>query len=53
MNATQMLQYNVETVPCFVALDASGRALAKSGKPRGVQHMRQSLDALARILKPT
>ena len=47
-----MLQYGVETVPCFVALDGSGRAVAKSGQPRGVEHMRRSLDALARIIKP-
>jgi hypothetical protein len=45
-----MLQFNVETVPCFVALDAAGRAVAKTGKPRGVDHMRRSLDSLVSYL---
>lgn len=48
--APEMLHYNVDTVPCFVALNSKGRAVAKSGKPRGVQHMQQTLDALSRIL---
>jgi hypothetical protein len=48
----QMLRYGVETVPCFVALDARGRALAKSGRPRGAPHARASVAALARLLGP-
>lgn len=47
----QMLKYNIETVPCFVALDKSGRAIAKTGKPRGVDHMQQSFNTLVRLLK--
>jgi hypothetical protein len=46
-----MLRYGVDTVPCFVALDSAGRAIAKTGRPRGAEHMRQSLDALARMLR--
>lgn len=46
-----MLRYSVETVPCFVALDAAGHAIARSGPPRGAAHVTDSLSALARLLR--
>lgn len=46
-----MLCYGVEAVPCFVALDARGRALAKTGAPRSAARVRGGLAAIARLVE--
>mmetsp|Transcript_10494 Transcript_10494/g.26044 ORF Transcript_10494/g.26044 Transcript_10494/m.26044 type:complete len:131 (-) Transcript_10494:350-742(-) len=47
--APEMLNYQVERVPCFVLLDREGRAVAKTGEPLGVEHMTASFQACARL----
>lgn len=49
--APEMLAYGVEAVPCFVLLSGreGGRAVARSGRPRGKAHAQRSLAALVRL----
>jgi hypothetical protein len=49
--APEMLAYGVEAVPCFVLLSGreKGRAVARSGRPRGKAHAQRSLAALVRL----
>ncbi|KAF6255169.1 hypothetical protein COO60DRAFT_246886 [Scenedesmus sp. NREL 46B-D3] len=47
--APEMINYQIESVPCFVLLDKQGNAVAKSGRPRGKAHLTSSLQALLRL----
>jgi hypothetical protein len=49
--APEMLAYGVEAVPCFVLLSGreKGKAVARSGRPRGKAHAQRSLAALVRL----
>mmetsp|Transcript_28763 Transcript_28763/g.63362 ORF Transcript_28763/g.63362 Transcript_28763/m.63362 type:complete len:123 (+) Transcript_28763:126-494(+) len=47
--APEVLHYNVDQVPCFVMLKPNGDALARSGAPRGQQHMTDSLQCLLQL----
>ncbi|WIA37312.1 hypothetical protein OEZ86_014247 [Tetradesmus obliquus] len=47
--APEMINYEIESVPCFVLLDKQGNAVAKSGRPGGKSHLTTSLQALLRL----
>ncbi|KAI3438646.1 hypothetical protein D9Q98_001068 [Chlorella vulgaris] len=44
--APEMLAYNVETVPCFVLLNAAGNAVCKTPPPRSRQQMEAALSEM-------
>eukprot|EP00882_Tetradesmus_deserticola_P024409 GHRQ01026675.1.p2 GENE.GHRQ01026675.1~~GHRQ01026675.1.p2 ORF type:complete len:128 (+),score=15.64 GHRQ01026675.1:60-443(+) len=47
--APEMINYQIESVPCFVLLDKQGNAVAKTGKPRGKAHLTSALHTLLRL----
>ncbi|KAF5833995.1 hypothetical protein DUNSADRAFT_9480 [Dunaliella salina] len=47
--ATEILTYDVDRVPAFVLCNQKGEAIAKSGHPKGFQHMCASLDCLQQM----
>lgn len=47
--APEMLNYDVESVPCMVLLNTAGDAIAKSSAPRSRPHMTSALNSLVTI----
>lgn len=48
--APEMLNYDVQSVPCFVLLDKKGLAVAKSDKPRSKGHVTAALSELLSLV---
>ncbi|CAD7697334.1 unnamed protein product [Ostreobium quekettii] len=49
--APEILHYGIEHVPCLVMLQPGGNAISKSGSPRNLQHMRETLELLLKQAK--
>lgn len=47
----QVLSYDVQEVPCFVLVDASGRAVCKSATPQSKQQMERAVASMLERLR--
>lgn len=48
----QVVQYEINYVPCFVLLDSHGTALAKTGVPYSRSHVLKGLSYLLESMRP-